>query len=76
MRKLPEILQILAEELPTCAALDQLLDTIQAPKTFPEIGSDEALIPTILRCTKDIRDKYVLSRLLWDLGVLDEIAEG
>ena len=25
------------------------------------------------RATKDIRDKYVLSRLAWDLGVLDEL---
>ena len=22
--------------------------------------------------TKDIRDKYVLSRLLWDIGLLDD----
>ena len=28
-----------------------------------------------LKCTKDIRDKYVLTRLLWDLGILDEICE-
>jgi hypothetical protein len=27
----------------------------------------------IFRATKDIRDKYVLSRLLWDLGILDEM---
>ena len=25
--------------------------------------------------TKDIRDKYIGSRLLWDLGILDEFAE-
>ncbi len=69
----PEILEIVAEELPTVARLDRLLDAIEAPKTLPEIGSDEALIPMILRCTKDIRDKYILTRLLWDLGVLDEL---
>jgi hypothetical protein len=31
------------------------------------------MLPVIFRATKDIRDKYVLSRLAWDLGVLDEI---
>ena len=25
--------------------------------------------------TKDIRDKYVGTRLFWDLGILDEIAD-
>lgn len=70
-----EILQIVAEELPSLTALDQLLDTIQAPKTLPEIRNDESLIPTIVRCTKDIRDKYILTRLLWDLGLLDEFLE-
>jgi hypothetical protein len=28
-----------------------------------------------LKASKDIRDKYVLSRLLWDLGLLDDFSE-
>lgn len=70
-----EILGIVQEELPTQTALDQLLDTIQAPKSLPEIGNSQELVPMILRCTKDIRDKYILTRLLWDLGILDEAIE-
>ena len=69
------ILQILSEELPSSAELDALLDLIGAPKTLQEIGIDEALLPTVFRATKDIRDKYVLSRLAWDLGVLDDLIE-
>lgn len=68
-----ELMQIVEEELPTPAQLDAILDVIEAPRTLTEIGVDEALIPMIFRCTKDIRDKYVLSRLCWDLGVLDEM---
>ena len=36
------------------------------------------LVELVRRCfpmTKDIRDKYVVSRLLWDLGELDEVAD-
>ncbi len=73
LEKWPEILAIVEEELPTVAELDGILDAIQAPKTLPEIGIDSALTPMLVRCTKDIRDKYVLSRLLWDLGVLEEM---
>jgi glycerol-1-phosphate dehydrogenase [NAD(P)+] len=60
-------------ELPTLQDLDRLLESIEAPKTLAQIGIDEALLPTIFYCTKDIRDKYVLSRLMWDLGILEEM---
>jgi hypothetical protein len=53
--------------------LTALMDTIQAPKPLQEIGIDETLLPTIFRATKDIRDKYVLSRLAWDLGIENEL---
>ena len=67
------ILKIASEELPSSCQLETLLDRINAPKTLYEIGIDEQILPMILKSTKDIRDKYVLSRLLWDLGVLDEM---
>lgn len=68
-----EILRIIDEEVPSAETLSALLDTIDAPKTLQEIGIDEALLPTIFRATKDIRDKYVLSRLAWDLGIEEEL---
>ena len=67
------ILRIMQEELPTSKDLEALLDAIEAPKSLPEIGIDGDLLPMIVRCSKDIRDKYVLTRLLWDLGVLEEV---
>ena len=66
-----EIMEIIRQELPTAAEVEKLLDTIGAPKTLEEIGVDASL-SMIFRATKDIRDKYVLSRLLWDLGILEE----
>lgn len=71
-----EILRIVEEELPSSQAMEALLDSIQAPKMLSDIGNDNALLPLIFRCTKDIRDKYVLSRLCWDLGILEQITEG
>ena len=68
------ILQIMTEELPSVAMLERLLDKLQLPKTISEIGTEERLLPTILGATRDIRDKYVLSRLLWDLGISPEEA--
>ena len=68
-----EILKIMDEELPSGAEIEKLLDTIGAPKAVTEMGIEEELLPTTFKATKDIRDKYVLSRLAWDLGVIDEL---
>ena len=64
-----QILRVMDEELPSADTLAELLDRLQAPKTLSEIGVSEAMLPAIFRSTKDIRDKYVLSRLAWDLGI-------
>ena len=67
------ILKIIDEELPTVADTEALLDTIGAPKTLSQIGTPDDMLPDIFKATKDIRDKYVLSRLCWDLGILEQI---
>ncbi len=67
------ILKIIDEELPSSAEIEALLDKIEAPKAPGEIGLDEKEIYLAFRATKDIRDKYVLSRLCWDLGILEEM---
>ena len=69
----PQILQIVREEVPDMAHLDALYDAAGLPKTLGELGVDDALLPMIFQCTKDIRDKYVLSRLTWDLGMPEDI---
>ena len=67
------ILQIIEEEIPSAAELELLLDTLEAPKCLAHVGTDDSELPIIFKCTKDIRDKYVLSRLAWDLGIIEEI---
>ena len=66
-------MKIIEEELPSYETLNALMDSIKAPKTAADIGIDEALVPMTFKTSKDIRDKYVLPRLAWDLGVLDEL---
>ena len=69
------ILQIIDEELPCAHELETILEQIDAPKTLTAIGIDADMLPVIFAATKDIRDKYVLSRLAWDLGILDELTQ-
>ena len=67
--KWDKITQIIKEELPNSKDFEALLDKLGLPKTMQEIGLDENILPMTFKATKDIRDKYVLSRLCWDLGI-------
>ena len=67
-----QIVQIIEEEIPSYAVLSDLLDTIGIAK---ELDMDKELLKTSFLATKDIRDKYVLSRLAWDLGISDELCD-
>lgn len=70
-----EILKILEEELPSAEEIGKLLDTIGISRDPASMGVDQKALRTTFKATKDIRDKYVLSRLAWDLGILDELCE-
>ena len=69
----PRFMEIIAQEIPKMEALEALYRKLELPRTLADIGEDENMLPTVLRCTKDIRDKYVLSRLAWDIGMEKEL---
>ncbi len=63
-----EILKIIDEELPSSEEIEKLMDKFSIPKTMDEIGVGEDIYEMTFLATKDIRDKYILSRLCWDSG--------
>ena len=69
------ILQILRQELPAKEDLRNLLDTVGISCDLTVIGVDRETARQTFRATKDIRDKYVLSRLAWDLGILEDLCD-
>jgi glycerol-1-phosphate dehydrogenase [NAD(P)+] len=74
LRRWPDILQIVNEEMPESGRVRDFMTALGMP-VDPQaigIGGDEARLA--LQATKDIRDKYIGSRLLWDLGLLEELA--
>ena len=64
-----EILAIV-DTLPSEDEIVSILERLGAPKTVEDIGMSRDILPLTFKATKDIRDKYVLSRLYWDLGIL------
>lgn len=69
-----EILRI-ASELPKAEDLRSFFGSIGHPVSGLELGLTEKDMREAFLAAKDIRDKYVLGRLLWDLGELETVAD-
>lgn len=67
------ILHIIEEEIPLMEEIEKLFEKIDLPKNPKEIGIRNKDMQMTFYATKDIRDKYVLSRLMWDLGIIEQI---
>lgn len=68
--KWDEIVGIIAT-LPSSAWLLQFMQEIGHPTSFTEIGITDGDAHEAFLMAKDIRDKYVLGKLMWDMGVLE-----
>ena len=72
LRKWDKLREIICKEIPPVEDIEKFLDLIGIPKTIEEIGV-ECDIELAFKATKDMRKKYMLSMLLWDLGELDDL---
>lgn len=68
-----EIVKIINEEIPSSEYIANIMNEIGIPETVSEINIAPDIVPMTFKATKDVRDKYVLSRLVWDLGIIDEL---
>lgn len=70
-----EILSIIREELPDAERLFAVMRHVGMPMMPKDIGiSDEDTVNAFLG-SRDVRDKYITSSFLWDLGLTEEYAE-
>ncbi len=69
-----EILRI-AGEMPSSHTLREFFISIGHPLSGTELGLTAVDMREAFLAAKDIRDKYVLGRLLWDLGELETVAD-
>ena len=65
----------LVDTLPKYEDVYALLKKIGAPTNVNYLGYTDEEKKKVFAMTKDMRDKYVGTRLLWDLGCLDEAAD-
>ena len=61
--------------MPSYDTVCATLNAAGFPLTPAELGFSPKEVHDAFVFSKDIRDKYIISRLLWDLGLLDEAAD-
>ena len=70
-----KILQIIDEELPTFEKIMEIMTVSGMPIRPAELGVSEQDVHDALCASRDIRNKYLSSTMLWDLGLLYEMAD-
>ena len=65
-----DILRIIDEELPSTAFISALMKDLDMPMTPESIGVSRQDTQDAFIASRDIRDKYLTSSMLWDMGVL------
>jgi len=68
-----EILQIIEQELPAANDVLGLAQTLAMPITPDALGVPEEDVRNAFIGSREVRDKYVASSLLWDMGLLYEM---
>ncbi|MBE6668466.1 MAG: iron-containing alcohol dehydrogenase [Ruminococcaceae bacterium] len=69
-----EILKI-AEEAPSFVEIESIMKNAGMPTTPEEIGISKKEVIDAFVCSRDVRDKYLLSSMLWDIGYMDDVAK-
>ena len=65
-----EIRRFIAEELPETETIAALMRDLGMPMTHADIGISRQDTQDAFIASRDIRDKYLTSSMLWDMGVL------
>ncbi len=65
-----EILRFIDEELPQTQDIEKLMASLHMPMTVQDIGVSRQDAEDAFIASRDIRDKYLSSSMLWDMGVL------
>ena len=71
--KWPEIQRHL-EELPDSEQVISILKSLGAPCYPDEIGIDRKLLENTFLYCKEVRDRYTILQMVWDLGILEQLA--
>ena len=65
----------LLEALPSSEEIMNILRSLDSPCLPGEIGVDEALLKKTFLFCKEVRARYTILQMIWDLGLLDRLSD-
>lgn len=69
------IQQTIQEDLPAVEEMERLLSELDAPINPEQIGLSLELVEDGIQIAKEVRDRFTLLQILWDLGLSKKYAE-
>ncbi|GAB4112772.1 MAG: hypothetical protein Kow00103_03070 [Candidatus Caldatribacteriota bacterium] len=73
--KWPEIIKIMDQMAPTVETIEKNLQKVEAPVNPTQIDIDAETFYHSLIYGKEVRSRYGILQLLWDLGLLEELSK-
>lgn len=70
----PQLRKIMDEELPPTQQIFALMQKVGMPMLAKELGWSDQDVQDAFCLSRNARDKYLTSSLLWDMGMLEEMA--
>ena len=70
-KKLDQIKEV-CEDLPSSEKIEQMIRGLDGPVRPADIGIDESAVYNAILYAKEIRNRYTILQLLWDLNLLEE----
>lgn len=68
-------IQALAKTAPKASEIYDVLDRMGAAKVPADVGIPREYVYDSIRYGKELRDRYTILQLMWDIGVLEDMAE-
>ena len=69
-----EICAVLRESLPASQKVAEMLRALGGAVTPSDAGIEPQLVREAVLCAKELRNRYTILQLLWDLGLLEDFA--
>lgn len=74
-KKWDEIVNTIQTSVPATSTIIDMLEKLNAPVFPKDIGIDSTTVYDSIIVAKEVRDRYTVLQLLWDLGIEKEMAD-
>ena len=72
--KWPEIQKLITKEIPSGTKMEEMMAALGEPVNPEQLGISSELVYDAVILAKEVRNRFTILQVLWDLGLLEEYA--